>query len=944
MANINEEARIPVYINDEQAKSALKSLTSEAEKLRKTMGEALAANDMKGYKAARQELGKVNTEMTSLKKSSFDVNAVISKMSSAAPKDIKRAISELSKEYEKLNRDSKESIEIQKKLQKLQSERGSINRSVTSQKSLGGQIVDGAKGLLPVVGVTALAAGMKSLVTNIVDVRKEFEKYEAVLTNTLGSNKKARIEMQMLQQFAAETPFALTELTESFVKLTNYGLKPNKEELKNYGDLASSVGKGFDQLVEGIADAVTGEFERLKEFGIKASAEGNKVSFTFKEQKVIVDNNADAIKNYIQSLGKLEGVSGSTAAISATLGGRISNLGDAWDKLMNTMGAGSSGIMVSVINWTITMVDNFSMALKSIKQIKEEVRDKAVTEGMNNAIQEIDVMTASLVKHGMTQANAHKKAIQLYNESIDLTVGNTKKKMESATGAEKEQLEKRLGLMVEEKQAVKEHFSSLEKIKTKAPKTAKEIEAEEKSKLEKLQAANSKQIAEINKNHLEGKTSEDEYEAQMLSQELNFLKDKAAIFKSGSKEYEEAHMQFLEKQVSAEKRVHDLLKSAQKELEDAKIATLQEGIEKQRAIEEKRYQDEISELQDRMIIKDKLSKEEVAVNVAISQIVEEKTKEHNKNIKAIDTASQVQKQMDAALFDEAKAQTDQERWTAQREIAQAQYDEEVTAANGNKTKIAQAERKLSNQLVQIKLDELDKRQQIGDAILGAANNAFGQLAEIVGKETALGKALFLFQQASAIGQIVFNTAIANAKALALSPLTAGMPWTAINTASAAVSIAAVVAQTIQGFKGKADGGFTEPGGKYEPAGIVHKGEYVIPQEGVNNPALRPYINMFEMARRNNSLARIDMRPIMQTYSQSGTYTTGGFTGSSSSSMNSPAVVIGDPAQSAVLQALATELRMMRTNGIRAHINKYGTNGLMEAQDDITKFKSKVNKK
>ena len=37
----------------------------------------------------------------------------------------------------------------------------------------------------------------------------------------------------------------------------------------------------------------------------------------------------------------------------------------------------------------------------------------------------------------------------------------------------------------------------------------------------------------------------------------------------------------------------------------------------------------------------------------------------------------------------------------------------------------------------------------------------------------------------------------------------------------------------------ASGGFTGRGGKYEEAGIVHKGEYVIPQEGVNQATGKP---------------------------------------------------------------------------------------------------------
>jgi hypothetical protein len=42
-------------------------------------------------------------------------------------------------------------------------------------------------------------------------------------------------------------------------------------------------------------------------------------------------------------------------------------------------------------------------------------------------------------------------------------------------------------------------------------------------------------------------------------------------------------------------------------------------------------------------------------------------------------------------------------------------------------------------------------------------------------------------------------------------------------------VASLLAQRPPGF---AEGGYTGPGGKYEPAGVVHKGEYVLPQEVV----------------------------------------------------------------------------------------------------------------
>lgn len=334
--------------------------------------------------------------------------------------------------------------------------------------------------LSKVGGMIAGAFAVSSIVNfvkGIVATRSEFAKYESVLTNTLGSSEKARKEMQMLQQFASETPFQLTELTESFVKLTNYGLKPNKEELRNYGDLASSVGKGFNQLVEGIADAVTGQFERLKEFGIKASQEGSKVSFVFKNQRTIVENNSEAIKNYIQGLGKLQGVTGAMAAISGTLGGRISNLGDAWDSFLNAMGKGTSGIMFSTISLMSSLVENMTMAIKTIKEIRQEVSDNTTSEGMKSAIQEIDIMTASLMKSGMSQAEAHAKSVENYKHSINQAIINISDKYGQMTDAEKFQASRKVKIMADELTAIKSHYSETGKIKLE--KTKSQLDTEE---------------------------------------------------------------------------------------------------------------------------------------------------------------------------------------------------------------------------------------------------------------------------------------------------------------------------------------------------------------------------------------------------------------------------------------------------------------------------------
>lgn len=197
----------------------------------------------------------------------------------------------------------------------------------------------------------AFAAGsILSLGKSIVETTAKFETFAAVLTNTLGSASQAQMAMQMITDFAAKTPFSVEELTGAFVKLANQGFKPSYDEMRKLGDLASSTGKSFGQLAEAILDAQTGEFERLKEFGVKAKVAGDQVTFSFKGVATTVSNTADSIQKYLLTLGDVEGVSGSMAAISATLTGKISNLGDSWTTLMKNMGDSNSGVLKTTVD------------------------------------------------------------------------------------------------------------------------------------------------------------------------------------------------------------------------------------------------------------------------------------------------------------------------------------------------------------------------------------------------------------------------------------------------------------------------------------------------------------------------------------------------------------------------------------------------------------------
>jgi hypothetical protein len=100
----------------------------------------------------------------------------------------------------------------------------------------------------------------------------------------------------------------------------------------------------------------------------------------------------------------------------------------------------------------------------------------------------------------------------------------------------------------------------------------------------------------------------------------------------------------------------------------------------------------------------------------------------------------------------------------------------------------------------IDMAELEAKAELQNAYLDLASGFGSFLKEIAGKNKKLAIAGVIVEQAAAIGKIIVNTGIANAKAVAVSPLTGGLPWVAINTASAALSIASSVAAGVKAIQ------------------------------------------------------------------------------------------------------------------------------------------------
>jgi TP901 family phage tail tape measure protein len=196
--------------------------------------------------------------------------------------------------------------------------------------------------------------------------------------------------------------------------------------------------------------------------------------------------------------------------------------------------------------------------------------------------------------------------------------------------------------------------------------------------------------------------------------------------------------------------------------------------------------------------------------------------------------------------------------TATALLAQFNADEVglITALNAEIARLGKeaGEEKLSDQ-EELNEQLKDQAEAVADAQIelqmaqfDAAASVTSALAGLAEEGSSTAKSLFLLEKAIAVATVLKGAAVALAQntynlaqvlpviGAVPNPLYPGAVALAAATAvkiktSAAASLATIASQAISGF---AEGGYTGHGGKYEPAGVVHRGEYVLPQEVVRS--------------------------------------------------------------------------------------------------------------
>jgi hypothetical protein len=297
--------------------------------------------------------------------------------------------------------------------------------------------------------------------------------------------------------------------------------------------------------------------------------------------------------------------------------------------------------------------------------------------------------------------------------------------------------------------------------------------------------AGQKKMTKTQKENLDKQAKDRDEAAKKREEELKEL-DK------GQEEAMKTLMAEQEKEIyETQQKYASLIFLATKYGEDTKA--LKDAQAKELAAIDKKYADEELKKKEE---KDKKDKE-----------IADKKAEEERGIKAT--------QLQAAFEDldrknktaDADFEQDLARIKEQRVILAEQEANDLSNANLTEFQKTEIRKKYADQRIALTDLEISTEKaatqakaEINMAYLQLFEQFGNLLGQIAGKNKALAIAGIVISQAASIGQIIANTGIANAKAVAANPLAFGQPWVTINTISAGLSIASTIASAVKSIQ------------------------------------------------------------------------------------------------------------------------------------------------
>lgn len=319
-----------------------------------------------------------------------------------AEKELKYKLSLFDKDFTKKLREAGFNVE---KLDKQMNKMAQKNRGGTGTGAVaGGSLIAGA--------ISSATSAVIGFGRESVDVLAKYENFEARMTTSLGNRAAAQMQMNKITQDAAKTPFDVGSLVESNAMLISAGESADgaRKTTLDLGNAIAATGGGADELSRmavnmqqikslGKASALDVKqfaFAGIPIYNLLAKSMGKSVK-QLKDMEISYEDLTKALSDARKEGGMFfHGLENGMQ----TVGGKISNFGDAWEQLQKNFGESNRGMIASSLDWANALLNDINKVMaaenaldKNMEKIgasssfseKMEGKARSVVEGLFNS-------------------------------------------------------------------------------------------------------------------------------------------------------------------------------------------------------------------------------------------------------------------------------------------------------------------------------------------------------------------------------------------------------------------------------------------------------------------------------------------------------------------------------------------------------------------------------
>ena len=433
-----------------------------------------------------------------------------------------------------------------------------------------------------------------------------------------------------------------------------------------------------------------------------------------------------------------------------------------------------------------------------------------------------------------------------------------------------------------------------------------------------LEAAYRERLNIIKQNYLDQKITEEQYRQEMYNEEMGYLAARRDLLEKNGEDTSQIQGQIYDKLIAEANRVYEAQKNAdfgkaeadaEKERQAAKQAFISGDIADEEAYRQRLLDIEREYLEERKRLLEKYGMDTTEVEGQLLDMGVEQKQSNNRQQKrdrrtqreegfrAIDSTDDFGQKND--ILEQMYADdliTYEEYQDEKSRIAEEQEERRTEIAQSAMQLVGQAASSASQLISALQDRELSQVEAKYDKEIAAARKAGKDTTKLEEeKEAAMKEVKKKYadaQFAMSVLQVTASTAVA---AMEAYKAMAGIPVVgpALGAAAAAAAVVAGAAQIAVAkqqrdeAKGLYSGGFskdyiegyTAQGNPHDTAGVipVHKNEFVANHEAVANPAVKQFLDVFDVAQKRGTIRMLNTTQILEQVRTRGGRYEGGYT-------------------------------------------------------------------